>query len=87
MSNQEVFDKVAQLIANRFSVDVETVTEGMTFQQDLGADSLDVVELVMELEDEFGVQISDEKKKGKREKKNPRCFFVLLLETLIECEY
>ena len=56
MSNQEVFDKVAQLIANRFSVDVETVTEGMTFQQDLGADSLDVVELVMELEDEFGVK-------------------------------
>ncbi len=49
MSNQEVFDKVAQLIANRFSVDVETVTEGMTFQQDLGA-----------VEDEFGVQISDE---------------------------
>ena len=58
MSNQVVFDKVAQLIANRFSVDASTVTEGMTFQQDLGADSLDVVELVMELEDEF--EISDE---------------------------
>ena len=60
MSNQVVFDKVAQLIANRFSVDASTVTEGMTFQQDLGADSLDVVELVMELEDEFGIDISDE---------------------------
>ena len=59
MSNQVVFDKVAQLIANRFSVDASTVTEGMTFQQDLGADSLDVVELVMELEDEFGISDED----------------------------
>ena len=60
MSNQVVFDKVAQLIANRFSVDASTVTEGMTFQQDLGADSLDVVELVMELEDEFVRRTGDD---------------------------
>jgi len=62
MSNQEVFDKVAQLIANRFSVDASTVTEGMTFQQDLGADSLDVVEQVIK------------KKRGKPEVKTSGFF-------------
>ena len=43
MSEQEVLDKVIQLISERFSVDVLKITKDTTFQEDLGADSLDVV--------------------------------------------
>ena len=47
-----------------FAVSEEQLTPETTFQQDLGADSIDVVELVMALEDQFGVQISDEDAEG-----------------------
>lgn len=60
MSQNETFDKVAKIIVERFGVDEDKVTTDLTFKDDLGADSLDIVELVMELEDVFGTEISDE---------------------------
>ena len=56
----EVFDRVKSIIVDRLSVDEAKVTMEATFKDDLGADSLDVVELIMELEDEFDLEISDE---------------------------
>ncbi|TFB23242.1 acyl carrier protein [Filobacillus milosensis] len=56
----EVFDRVKQIIVERLDVDEAKVTNDASFKDDLEADSLDVVELVMELEDEFDMEISDE---------------------------
>ena len=53
-------DKVKQIIADQLGVKKEEVTEGAKFVDDLGADSLDTVELVMALEEEFGIEIPDE---------------------------
>jgi acyl carrier protein len=55
-----VFDRVKKIIVDRLGVDEDKVTPEASFKEDLGADSLDVVELVMELEDEFDLEISDE---------------------------
>ena len=56
----DVFERVKKIIVDRLGVDEAEVTPEASFRDDLGADSLDVVELVMELEDEFDLEISDE---------------------------
>lgn len=56
----EIFDRVKALIVDHLDVDEEKVTLGASFKDDLEADSLDVVELIMELEDEFDMEIADE---------------------------
>ena len=55
-----VFDKVKELIAEQLDVDADTVTVTSNIQDDLGADSLDVVDLVMSLEEEVDMEIPDE---------------------------
>jgi acyl carrier protein len=56
----EVADKVREIIVNQLSVTEDQVTNDAKFIEDLGADSLDQVELVMALEEEFGADIPDE---------------------------
>lgn len=60
MAEQDVFEQVKSIIVERLGVDEDKITRDTTFKDDLGADSLDIVELVMELEDVFGREISDE---------------------------
>lgn len=55
-----VFERVRTKVAAQLNVEEETVTPESSFIEDLGADSLDVVELVMALEDEFKIEIPDE---------------------------
>jgi len=56
----DVGDKVKSIICEQLMVDPDEVTDESSFVEDLGADSLDTVELIMEFEDEFGVEIPDE---------------------------
>ncbi len=56
----EVAAKVKKIIVEKLGVDESEVTETASFQNDLGADSLDTVELIMEFEKEFGINIPDE---------------------------
>ena len=56
----EIFDKVRSVIAERLSIDESKITESSSFIEDLGADSLDTVELIMQLEEAFDMQIPDE---------------------------
>ena len=59
-SMADVALKVKQIIAEQLGVKIEEVTDTASFVDDLGADSLDTVELVMALEEEFGIEIPDE---------------------------
>lgn len=56
----ETLDRVKQLIAEHLNKPAEEITEEKEIVKDLGADSLDIVEMLMALEDEFGVTVSDE---------------------------
>jgi len=58
--SQEVFEKVRSVIVEQLGVSEDEVTMEASFTEDLGADSLDTVELVMALEEEFGTEIADE---------------------------
>jgi acyl carrier protein len=55
-----MLEKMREIIAEQLSVDAETITEASSFKEDLGADSLDLFELVMALEDEYSVEIPAE---------------------------
>lgn len=56
----EIVEKVKNIVTEQLGVDAEEVTEEAAFIEDLGADSLDTVELVMAFEEEFGIVIPDE---------------------------
>ena len=60
MTEEEIFNKIADMISERFSIDRDKITKDLNFQNDLDADSIDIVEFVLELEDVFGAEIPDE---------------------------
>lgn len=59
MSSEEIFDKVKEIIVEQLGVSEDSVNEDASFIDDLGADSLDIVELIMALEEEFDIEIPD----------------------------
>lgn len=60
MAKEEIFDKLKGLVVDQLGVEEDEVTMEATMQDDLGADSLDLVDLVMSVEEEFGVKVADE---------------------------
>jgi len=64
MSREEVLTRVREHLAEELEVDVAKIAEGTRFKQDLDADSLDLYELVMELEDTYGISVSEQQAAG-----------------------
>jgi acyl carrier protein len=60
LDREEVLGKIQEITADRLGVDEGDVTADASFREDLEADSLDLVELIMELEEQFGMEIPDE---------------------------
>ncbi len=59
MSSEEIFNRVKEIIVEQLGVAEDNVNEEASFIDDLGADSLDIVELIMALEEEFDIEIPD----------------------------
>jgi len=60
LTQEEIFGKVKDLVGKQLSIDEKEITSDASFIEDLGADSLDTVELIMSLEEEFDIEIPDE---------------------------
>ena len=56
----EIFNKVSEIVADHFDVDRAKITDDLNLKTDLDADSIDLVEFILQLEDEFGSEIPDE---------------------------
>ncbi|MFO0966173.1 MAG: acyl carrier protein [Gemmataceae bacterium] len=60
VDREKIKERVIQIVSNNLGVNKEQITDATSFTEDIGADSLDIVELVMELEEEFEITIPDE---------------------------
>ena len=60
MEKKEIFDKIVTILTDRFDITSDSVTGATNFAEDFAADSIDLVELVLELEDTFGEEIPDD---------------------------
>ncbi len=59
-TREEIAERVKEVLVEQLGVEEDAISDDASFQEDLDADSLDLVELIMELEDQFGIKISDE---------------------------